>query len=90
MLPQNLLVIVKPKATTATAEKPVGNAIAYSQAVNTATPAAFVVPGLPSHITPDAVVGMMPKFEESAIKLSTRSIPLKHSLKLQKPSLTRV
>jgi hypothetical protein len=60
----------KAKATTATVEKPVGNAIAYSQAVNTATPAAFVVPGLPSHITPDAVVGMMPKFEESAYQIS--------------------
>jgi hypothetical protein len=60
----------KAKATTATSEKPVGNAIAYSQAVNTATPAAFVVPGLPTHITPDAVVGMMPKFEESAYQIS--------------------
>jgi hypothetical protein len=60
----------KAKATTATSEKPVGNAIAYSPAVNTATPAAFVVPGLPSHITPDAVVGMMPKFEESAYQIS--------------------
>jgi hypothetical protein len=60
----------KAKATTATVEKPVGNAIAYSQAVNTATPAAFVVPGLPGHITPDAVVGMMPKFEESAYQIS--------------------
>src|SRR4028118_739410 len=59
----------KAKATAATAEKPVGNAIAYSQAVNTATPAAFVVPGLPTHITPDAVVGMMPKFEESAYQI---------------------
>jgi hypothetical protein len=59
----------KAKATTATAEKPSGNAIAYSQAVNTATPAAFVVPGLPTHITPDAVVGMMPKFEESAYQI---------------------
>ena len=59
----------KAKATTATVEKPVGNAIAYSQAVNTATPAAFVVPGLPSHITPDAVVGMMPKFDESAYQI---------------------
>ena len=59
----------KAKATTATVEKPVGNAIAYSQAVNTATPAAFVVPGLPTHITPDAVVGMMPKFEESAYQI---------------------
>jgi hypothetical protein len=55
----------KAKATTATVEKPVGNAIAYSPTVNTATPGAFVVPGLPTHITPDAVVGMMPKFEES-------------------------
>ena len=60
----------KAKATTATSEKPVGNALAYSPAVNTATPAAFVVPGLPSHITPDAVVGMMPKFEESAYQIS--------------------
>jgi len=60
----------KAKATTATAEKPFGNEIAYSPAVNTATPAAFVVPGLPSHITPDAVVGMMPKFEESAYQIS--------------------
>jgi hypothetical protein len=60
----------KAKATTATSEKPVGNAIAYSPAVNTATPAAFVVPGLPTHITPDAVVGMMPKFEESAYQIS--------------------
>jgi hypothetical protein len=60
----------KAKTTTATAEKPVGNAIAYSPAVNTATPAAFVVPGLPTHITPDAVVGMMPKFEESAYQIS--------------------
>jgi hypothetical protein len=60
----------KAKATTATSEKPVGNAIAYSQAVNTATPAAFVVPGLPTHITPNAVVGMMPKFEESAYQIS--------------------
>jgi hypothetical protein len=59
----------KAKATTATAEKPVGNAIAYSQAVNTATPAAFVVPGLPTHITPDAVVGMLPKFDESAYQI---------------------
>jgi hypothetical protein len=59
----------KAKATTATVEKPVGNAIAYSQAVNTATPAAFVVPGLPTHITPDAVVGMMPKFDESAYQI---------------------
>jgi DNA-binding ferritin-like protein len=59
----------KAKATTATVEKPVGNAIAYSQAVNTATPAAFVVPGLPSHITPDAVVGMLPKFDESAYQI---------------------
>jgi hypothetical protein len=59
----------KAKATTATVEKPSGNAIAYSQAVNTATPAAFVVPGLPSHITPDAVVGMMPKFDESAYQI---------------------
>ncbi len=60
----------KAKATTATVEKPSGNTIAYSPAVNTATPAAFVVPGLPSHITPDAVVGMMPKFEESAYQIS--------------------
>jgi len=60
----------KAKATTATVEKPVGNALAYSPAVNTATPAAFVVPGLPTHITPDAVVGMMPKFEESAYQIS--------------------
>ena len=60
----------KAKATTATSEKPVGNALAYSPAVNTATPAAFVVPGLPTHITPDAVVGMMPKFEESAYQIS--------------------
>jgi hypothetical protein len=59
----------KAKATTATVEKPSGNTIAYSQAVNTATPAAFVVPGLPSHITPDAVVGMMPKFDESAYQI---------------------
>jgi hypothetical protein len=41
----------KAKATTATSEKPFGNAIAYSPAVNTATPAAVVVPGLPTHIT---------------------------------------
>jgi len=60
----------KAKATTATVEKPSGNAIAYSPAVNTVTPAAFVVPGLPTHITPDAVVGMMPKFEESAYQIS--------------------
>jgi hypothetical protein len=60
----------KAKPTTATAEKPFGNEIAYSPAVNTATPAAFVVPGLPTHITPDAVVGMMPKFEESAYQIS--------------------
>jgi hypothetical protein len=59
----------KAKATTTTVEKPFGNEIAYSPAVNTATPAAFVVPGLPSHITPDAVVGMMPKFEESAYQI---------------------
>jgi hypothetical protein len=59
----------KAKATTATVEKPVGNAIAYSQAVNTATPAAFVVPGLPTHITPDAVVAMMPRFDESAYQI---------------------
>jgi len=59
----------KPKATTATVDKPSGNTIAYSQAVNTATPAAFVVPGLPTHITPDAVVGMMPKFDESAYQI---------------------
>jgi hypothetical protein len=59
----------KAKATTATAEKPVGNAIAYSQAVNTATPAAFVVPGLPTHITPDSVVAMMPRFDESAYQI---------------------
>jgi hypothetical protein len=60
----------KAKATTATASQPVGNALAYSPAVNTATPTAFVVPGLPSHITPDAVVGMMPKFDESAYQIS--------------------
>ena len=61
----------KAKATTATVDKPVAAAaLAYSQAVNTATPAAFVVPGLPTHITPDAVVGMMPKFEESAYQIS--------------------
>src|SRR4028118_2170984 len=60
----------KAKATTATAEKPVGNAIAYSQAVNTATPAAFVVPGLPTHITPDAIAGMLPKFNESEYAIS--------------------
>lgn len=60
----------KAKATTATAEKPVAtSAIAYSPTVNTAAPAAFVVPGLPTHITPDAVVGMMPKFDESAYKI---------------------
>ena len=53
------------KAKATTIEKPVGNAIAYSQTVNTATPAAFVVPGLPSHITPDAVVAMLPKFNEN-------------------------
>jgi hypothetical protein len=59
----------KAKATTATVSQPVGNAIAYSPTVNTATPAAFVVPGLPTHITPDAVVGMMPKFDESAYQI---------------------
>jgi hypothetical protein len=42
-------------------------------------------------ITPDAVVGMMPKFDQKApIKLSTRSIPLKRYPKLPKLSLTRV
>jgi len=60
----------KAKATTTTVEKPFGNEIAYSPAVNTATPAAFVVPGLPTHITPDAVVGMMPKFQESTYQIS--------------------
>jgi hypothetical protein len=61
----------KAKATSTTVDKPVAAAaLAYSPAVNTATPAAFVVPGLPSHITPDAVVGMMPKFEESAYQIS--------------------
>ncbi len=59
----------KAKATTATVDKPVGNALAYPPTINTATPAAFVVPGLPSHITPDAVVGMMPKFEESSYQI---------------------
>ncbi len=60
----------KAKATSTTVDKPVAAAaLAYSPAVNTATPAAFVVPGLPSHITPDAVVGMMPKFEESAYQI---------------------
>lgn len=59
----------KAKATTATVEKPVGNALAYSPTVNTTTTAAFVVPGLPTHITPDAVVGMMPKFDESAYQI---------------------
>jgi DNA-binding ferritin-like protein len=45
------------------------NAIAYSPAVNTATPAAFIVPGLPSHITPDSIAGMLPKFDESAYQI---------------------
>jgi hypothetical protein len=57
------------KTTTATVDKPVGNAIAYSPVTNTAAPAAFVVPGVPTHITPDAVVGMMPKFDESAYQI---------------------
>jgi hypothetical protein len=59
----------KAKATTATVEKPSGNAIAYPPTVNTASPGAFVVPGLPTHINPDAVVGMMPKFDESAYQI---------------------
>jgi hypothetical protein len=58
---------VKP---TTTVDKPVAAAaLAYSPVANTATPAAFVVPGLPSHITPDAVVGMLPKFDESAYQI---------------------
>ena len=59
----------KAKASTATVDKPVGNAIAYSQAVNTATPAAFVVPGLVG-ITPDAIAGMMPQFQENAYAIT--------------------
>lgn len=60
----------KAKATTATVDKPVTAAtLAYSPAVNTGTPTAFVVPGLPTNITPDAVVGMLPKFDESAYQI---------------------
>jgi hypothetical protein len=60
----------KAKATTANVDKPVAAAtLAYSPAVNTTPAAAFVVPGLPTNITPDAVVGMMPKFDESAYQI---------------------
>jgi hypothetical protein len=59
----------KAKAATAAVDKPVANAISYSSVVNTATSAAFVVPGLATNITPDAVVGMLPKFDESAYQI---------------------
>jgi hypothetical protein len=57
----------KGKATTATVEKPVGNAIAFPSA-NVST--AVVLPGLPTNITPDAIAGMLPKFDESAYQIA--------------------
>ncbi len=56
----------KAKATTATVEKPIGNAIAFPSA-NAST--AVVLPGLPTNITPDAIAGMLPKFDESAYQI---------------------
>jgi hypothetical protein len=57
----------KAKATTATAEKPVGNAIAFP---TTNTTSVAIVPGLPTHITPDAIAGMLPRFDESAYQIA--------------------
>ena len=56
----------KAKATTATVDKPVGNAIAYP-ATNITSVA--MVPGLATSITPDAIAGMLPKFDESAYQI---------------------
>ena len=50
----------KGTTTTTVVEKPVALALPTG---NVGT--AFVLPGLPSHITPDAIAGMLPKFNES-------------------------
>ena len=50
---------------TTVVEKPVALALPNGNAST-----AFVLPGLPSHITPDAIAGMIPKFDESAYAIS--------------------
>jgi len=50
---------------TTVVEKPVALAVPNGNAST-----AFVLPGLPSHITPGAIAGMLPKFDESAYAIS--------------------
>ena len=49
---------------TTVVEKPVALAVPNGNAST-----AFVLPGLPSHITPGAIAGMLPKFDESAYQI---------------------
>jgi hypothetical protein len=59
----------KVKATTATVDKSVAAAaLAFPTGGNAS--AAFVLPGLPTNITPDAIAGMLPKFDESAYQIA--------------------
>jgi hypothetical protein len=59
------------KATTDAISKPASvAATAANTSISTNGSIAVVVPGLPTHITPDAISGMLPQFNESAYQIT--------------------
>jgi hypothetical protein len=59
------------KATPDAISKPASvAATAANTSISTNGSIAVVVPGLPTHITPDAISGMLPQFDESAYQIS--------------------
>lgn len=59
------------KANTSAISKPASvAATAANTPINNSGSIAVVVPGLPTHITPDAISGMLPQFSESAYQIT--------------------
>jgi len=59
------------KATASAIAKPASVAAAAANTpINTNGSIAIVIPGLPTHITPDAISGMLPQFNESAYQIT--------------------